>query len=365
MSARRILAPPGHPARLTTTTSLDAAVDGRRRRAAPAARRRAGRPQRGRDLAAGVRLRRPGDDRGGRAGQGAAHRSGRARHRRARSGRPARTPGSSTSPTRSASSPGRCCRPGTGRSACATWPSASSAGSPALLAVAPERVGLDHVGLNHLTWERGRAAWTAWTCCRSCSPSTAARSPRRSSCPRPCCERLGVGAVVLPALLLRPRRGRPRAAAQAVAGRRGGGDRAASCSSCTPTRPLDEKPAELDAARRRVLLRGGGRARGVAGRAGARSGEDRARGQHRATTARCRSSDDDAVIEVPARVGTAGCRARCRSAPVEPLYRGADRPRRGLRAAGPRRRRCTAAGSGSSTPAGPPAGRADRPAPTG
>ena len=51
-----------------------------------------------------------------------------------------RTPGSSTSPTRSASSPGRCSTPGTGRSACATWPSASSGGSPACSASTPERV---------------------------------------------------------------------------------------------------------------------------------------------------------------------------------------------------------------------------------
>jgi 6-phospho-beta-glucosidase len=43
---------------------------------------------------------------------------------------PRRAPGSSTSPTRSASSPARCSTPATGRSGCATWRSASSARSP-------------------------------------------------------------------------------------------------------------------------------------------------------------------------------------------------------------------------------------------
>ena len=46
----------------------------------------------------------------------------------------------------------------------------------------------------------------------------------------------GRRAVLLPALLLRPRRGGPRAARGAVAGRGGGRDRARSCWSCTPTR---------------------------------------------------------------------------------------------------------------------------------
>ena len=45
-------------------------------------------------------------------------------------------------------------RAGTGRSACATWRSGSSGSSPACSASQPERVSLDHVGLNHLTWER-------------------------------------------------------------------------------------------------------------------------------------------------------------------------------------------------------------------
>ncbi len=82
--ARRILRHLGHPARLTTTT------EPRRRAVADAdvvllqlrVGGQASSPGR-RDLAAGVRLRRPGDDRRGRPGQGAAHGPGRARHRRA------------------------------------------------------------------------------------------------------------------------------------------------------------------------------------------------------------------------------------------------------------------------------------------
>ena len=41
-----------------------------------------------------------------------------------------------------------------GRSACATWRSASNDGSRPCSSVAPELVQLEHVGLNHLTWER-------------------------------------------------------------------------------------------------------------------------------------------------------------------------------------------------------------------
>ena len=62
----------------------------------------------------------------------------------------------------------------------------------ALLGVEPERVDLDHVGLNHLTWERAVLRATAWTCCPSCSPSTRASSPTTSSCPRRWSARLGV-----------------------------------------------------------------------------------------------------------------------------------------------------------------------------
>ena len=68
--------------------------------------------------------------------------------------RRSRTRGSSTSPTRSASSPARCATPGTARSACATWRSACSGSPPGCSASSRERVLVDQVGLNHLTWIR-------------------------------------------------------------------------------------------------------------------------------------------------------------------------------------------------------------------
>ena len=64
------------------------------------------------------------------------------------------TPGSSTSRTRSASSPRRSSTTGTGRSGCATSAINLQRRMAALFDVEPERVELEHVGLNHLTWER-------------------------------------------------------------------------------------------------------------------------------------------------------------------------------------------------------------------
>ena len=53
----------------------------------------------------------------------------------------------------------------------------------ALLGVAPAAVSLDHVGLNHLTWERGGAGRRDGQCCPSCWPATARRSPATSESP--------------------------------------------------------------------------------------------------------------------------------------------------------------------------------------
>ena len=71
---------------------------------------------------------------------------------RRRSARPAR--GSSTSRTQRASSRRRCWTMATVRLGCATWRSAFSGPSPSDFGVEPDRVQLEHVGLNHLTWER-------------------------------------------------------------------------------------------------------------------------------------------------------------------------------------------------------------------
>ncbi len=101
--SERILAKQGHPGRLVRTTDLDQALDGavvvliQLRVGGQAARNVR------RDVAAGVRLRGAGDHRGRWARQGAAHRAGRARHRRAGARAGPTTRGSSTSPTRSGS----------------------------------------------------------------------------------------------------------------------------------------------------------------------------------------------------------------------------------------------------------------------
>ena len=62
--------------------------------------------------------------------------------------------GSWTSPTRSGSSPRRSSTPASGPSASATSRSGCSAGWPPISRVEPERVALEHVGINHLSWER-------------------------------------------------------------------------------------------------------------------------------------------------------------------------------------------------------------------
>ena len=234
----------GHPARVTTTTDLDAGGRRRRRRAAAAARRRAGGPRRRRDLAARVRLRRAGDDRRRWPGQGAAHRPGRPGHRRA--GATMRSPdawivdftnpvGIVTRALLSGGPPGdRSVQRGHRVPAALRRAARRRARRRA---ARPRRPQPPDLGAR-------RAASTASTCCRSCSPSTLAGCRRpRSSCRRGLLQRLGVGAVVLPELLLRPRRGRARAADAAVARRGGGGHREASCSTCTPTRRLETKPS--------------------------------------------------------------------------------------------------------------------------
>jgi len=106
-------------------------------------------------VAAGVRLRRPGDDRCGRAGQGAAHGADRAGHRRPGPGSGA-DPGAwiidFTNPvgivTRALLDAGHravgLCNVAIGFQRLFAR----------LLGTGPDQVLLDHVGLNHLTWER-------------------------------------------------------------------------------------------------------------------------------------------------------------------------------------------------------------------
>ena len=103
-----------------------------------------------------------------------------------------------------------------------------------LLGVEPERVLVDQVGLNHLTWVRALGS-TATMSCPTCSPSAATSSPRASTCPR-AARAAGRDPVVLPPLLLLPRRG-ARLAARRQAPRAPRWPRSsASCSSCTAIR---------------------------------------------------------------------------------------------------------------------------------
>ena len=154
-------------------------------------------------------------------------------------GTPSRTPGSSTSPTRSASSRARCCRRATAPSGSATSRSASSAGSRRCSDVAPGQVQLGHVGLNHLTWERS-ALVTDATGTRDVLPELlddpAGAAGRGGRAARVAAAPARRRAQLLPALLLRPRRGAARAARLAHP-RRGGAARwSANCWSSTPTR---------------------------------------------------------------------------------------------------------------------------------
>ena len=127
----RIMKSYGHPAPLTWTSDLDEGLDGAG--AVLLQLRIGGQAARQRDETWPLEFCCVGQETTGAGGLAKALRTvpvvldiaERARQRAA----PAR--GSSTSPTRSASSPGRCSTPATGPSGCATWPSASSATSPA------------------------------------------------------------------------------------------------------------------------------------------------------------------------------------------------------------------------------------------
>ena len=282
----------------------------RRRRAAAAAGRRPGRAAPGRDLAAGVRLRRPGDHRRRRSRQGAADGAGRPRHRRAGADGRTRTPGSSTSPTRSASSPGPCSRPVTGRSGCATSRSASSAASPDCLGVEPERVQLDHVGLNHLTWERAVRVDGVDRLPELLAAHVDDLAERHRAAGRACCTQLGV----VPSYYLRYFYAHDEVVARAAAQPSRAPRRSTAIERellAHVRRPDARREAgAARAARRRVLLRGGG----PAGRGAARAAADRRRPRSStcATTAPCRSSPTTRSSRCPPRSTAPAC-ARCRS----------------------------------------------------
>ena len=250
-----------------------------------------------RDRPARVRLHRPGDDRRGRLREGDAHGARRARDRRARraSSRPT-APGSSTSRTRSGSSRGRCSTRATARSASATSRSASSARSRGCSASSRERVVVDQVGLNHLTWVRAVRVDGD-----DVLPELIARPRRRAgrrhrACRARLLDELGARPVLLPALLLCARRGarraarrRPRAAEVAEIER--------GLLELYRDPELTEKPALLEqrggafyseAAVGLVALARGRRRRGPRGRRPERRHAPRARRRRRRRGARAR-----------------------------------------------------------------------------
>ena len=272
----------------------------------------------------------------------------------------ARTPGSSTSPTRSASSPGPCCRPVTGRSGCATSRSASSAGSPGCLGVEPDRGAArprraqpPHLGAR-------RPGWTASTGCPSCSTEHVDElADEHRAAGRACCAQLGV----VPSYYLRyfyahdevvARAARPATSRAAAGRRRSSGE----LLELYADPALDEQAGAARAARRCVLLRG----RRPAGRGAAR--------QRRPTSTQVVNVrndgtlpflPDDAVIEVPAPRSTAPACAPLPVAPLDAAVRRTRRPRHGVRAPGPRGRPARRPRAGLRGPAGAPAGRPGRP----
>ena len=254
---------------------------------------------------------------------------------RGRARAPPRTPGSSTSPTRSASSPGRCSTPATARSGCATSRSASSAGSPRCSASSRRRVRVDQVGLNHLTWIRAVRVDGEDGCPTLLARRTATSSADDVELPLRAAARARRDPVVLPALLLRPRPGARRAADAARRARPRCRRSSASCWSCTATRRWTRSrrcsssaAAPTTARRRRSWCARWPPARATAGRR-------RAQRRH----ARRACADDD-VVEVPARDRP----RRADAAAAGAAGAGAARPRparRGVRAAGRRRPRST------------------------
>ena len=229
----------GFPGRLVTTTSLDSAVDGAAAvlvqlrvggQAGPAGRRDAARPVRA------ASARRP-PVRAASPRRCAPCRSCWTSPRRC-AGAPGPTPGSSTSPTRSASSPARCWTPGTARSGCATSAIGFQRRLAASFGVDADRVRLGHAGLNHLSWIRSVARRRRGPAARAARRRRASPSwPTETGVPAGAAARPRRDPVVLPALLLLHR---PRACGPSATGAHGprrSWRSSGRCSPCTPTRP--------------------------------------------------------------------------------------------------------------------------------
>ena len=291
--------------------------------------------------------------------QGAANGSGRARDRRPRPrARSSRMRGSWTSRTRSESSRGRCSTPAIARSGSATSRSGSSATFARMLGVAPERVVVDQVGLNHLTWvrarprrRRGRAAGAARRARR--------RARRRTSAlPRRLLDELGA----IPSYYLRYFYAHDSVLAEQLDGI----PRAAAVAEIE--RELLELYRDPELAEKPTLLeqRGGAfyseAATGLVASLVSGSGEvHEVDIRNNGTLA---GLADDDVVEVPARVGAtapgpaAAASARARAARARPARRrlraargrsGADAATRSTRARRCSRIRSSASGSPSTS----------------
>ena len=214
-------------------------------RSASAARRRGLRDE---TVPLALRLHRPGDDGRRRLREGDAHRAGGARDRRARA-RARRADGAwivdFTNPvgivTRALLDAGHravgLCNVAIG----------FQRQFAQLLGVEPRRVLVDQVGLNHLTWVRARAASTA----RTCLPELLADARRRarrttSACRGALLDELGAIPSLLPALLLRARRGARGAARRRAARAAVVAEIERELLELYRDPALDEKPALLD-----------------------------------------------------------------------------------------------------------------------
>ena len=256
---RRMLDRAGHPARLVATVSLDEAVHGA---AAVLIQLRVGGqtgPDRRRVDAARVRLPRPGDDRLRRPREGAADGARRARARGAGAGARARRVDR------------RLHEPGRNRDTRAPRRGAPrrralqrSARLPAALrercsASRPDSVELDHVGLNHLTWELGVARRGGGGAAAARRRGRRAASRRRRGCRQSSCAASGSCRRTTCTTSTTTTHSSSTTGATSRARRRWRAS-SRSCSSCTRDPALDEKPELLPPPRRRGLLRGGGRA---------------------------------------------------------------------------------------------------------
>ena len=243
----------------------------RRLRAHPAARRRPGGPPRRRDPAADVRRRRPGDHRRRRLRQGAADR--------------ARRPGARRADREARRAPGAWIVDFTNPVGIVTQ-ALLDAGHRAIglcnvainiqrgiaerFGVAPDRVELEHVGLNHLSWERARPRR------RRGPPARAPRRRRRrarrdwSACPSELVRAVRRDPVLLPPLLLPDRARSSRSSATGTPGRRTSWTSRRELLDLYQDQALAEKPALLVDPRRRLLQRGGRAAHRLAPRRGRR-----------------------------------------------------------------------------------------------